>query len=268
LRQSFVEFARFPLFGKVRLYGYSAPTDHLPWWYAFAWLPAIFNPVAFGVLVAGAARAAWARAPAAPPLVLARATGGPVAALSLRQWLLFFTLAAWLAVLVLRPTLYDEERHILFLYPPLAVLAALGLDGLGARTKLALAAGVVAASVFSYAGWGRYAYVYKSPLIPNRHASQFMGDYWGLCVPVGVRALQAFVPAGAEVAVPEPFDLAELQYTRLTTGRWSGIPGYGPYRLVKQAAPGDDHYVLVYNRLGIDRQTLLDIQAARAQVVW
>jgi hypothetical protein len=264
--QSFVEFARFPLIGRVRLYGHWEATDHIPWWYAFAWIPVVFNQVAFGVVLAGAARSAWGGPPCVPAFELPTRDG--TLALSLRQWLLLFTLAAWLAVMVLRPNLYDEERHILFLYPPLTVLAALGLDGLGARTKYALAVGIAAASVVSYAGWGRYSYVYKSPLIPNRHASQFMGDYWALCVPVGMRALHGLVPPGAEVAVPEPFDLAQLQYARLTTGRWSAIPGYGPYRLVKQAPRSDDHYELLYYRLNFDRNALTDVRSGHAQIVW
>ena len=130
-------------------------------------------------------------------------------------------------MILLHPTIYDEERHLLFLYPPVLVIAALGLDDLGERLKYGLAVLAVASACSSYAHWGRYAYVYKSSLIGDRHAERFMGDYWGACIPLAVGALADRVPVGAPVVVPGPLDPALIQYARLRAGRRRD-PGSAP----------------------------------------
>ncbi len=265
LRTAISGFIRFAWVGTVRYFGHAAMSTALPWFYPFVWLPVILNPLAYLLLVIGLLRYL-----ARPRLVaqswLLDSRWGPVD-LSLRRWLALHATLFWLGVLVLRPTLYDEERHLLFLYPPLLVLAALGLDDLGERLKYALAALVIASSLLSYAGWGRYAYVYKSPLVGNRHADRFSGDYWGVCVPLAVAALEGRVPPGAEVVVFEPYDAAVAEYQRLREGRWSRRPGFGPYRFVRKSSSPTAVYIL-YNRNGFNARAVQAVHDGSATLVW
>ena len=169
-------------------------------------------------------------------------------------------------MIVLHPTIYDEERHLLFLYPPLLVLAALGLDELGERLKYGLVVLVVASACSSYAHWGRYSYVYKSSLIGDRHAERFMGDYWAACVPLAIDALAGRVPAGAPVVVPGPLDPALIQYARRRAGP-RALPGFGPYQIVRQPVSWPA-YIIMNNRSGRHEPVLRAIADGRARELW
>ena len=125
-------------------------------WYPFIWLPVMLSPATFLLLLWGLGRGALRRSLAPQSFLLPmrrRGTQGDTIDLSLdlslRRWLAIHAALLWLGVIVLHPTLYDEERHLLFLYPPLLVLAALGLDDLGERLKYGLAVLVVASACSS-----------------------------------------------------------------------------------------------------------------------
>jgi hypothetical protein len=252
LGRGLLTFAHFPWQGVVRYFGRSTPAGSLPRLYPAFWFPVMLTPVAFALFAVGLARGVFrgALAPQSFLLPVLPGPGGRTLDLSLRRWLALHAALLWLAVILLHPPAYDEERHFLYLYPPLLVLGALGLDDLGERLKLALAALVIVTAAVSYAGWGRYAYVYKSPLVGDRSADRFMGDYWGVCVPLAVDALAGRVPAGAEVVVPEPTDAARAQYDRLRAGPFAR-PGFGPYRIVRQRTTWPA-YLILTNRLGDD----------------
>jgi hypothetical protein len=167
------------------------------------------------------------------------------------------------------PVLYDEERHILFLYPPLLVLAALGLDRLKERYKHLLSALIVAASLASYARWGRYSYVYKSPLIGSSSSEQFMGDYWGLCVPLAVRALNGRVPPGTDVLVDGPDDVVALENAKLTGSTFGRVPGFGPYSFRTDGEFKPPFAAISTNRFGQHLDGVLgDAAAGRAKILW
>jgi hypothetical protein len=225
----------------------------------------MLTPAAFALLMAGLARGAVRRLPGLPSFVLP-APGGGTIDLSLRRWLALHAALLWLAAIVLHPAAYDEERHFLYLYPPLLVLGALGLDALDARLKVAFAALVIVTAAVSYAGWGRYAYVYKSPLIGDRSADRFMGDYWGACVPLAVDALAGRVPAGAEVVVPEPTDAARAQYARLRDGPFARRD-FGPYQIVGQPSVWPT-YLILTNRLGDNAPAIRAAAEGRARELW
>jgi hypothetical protein len=264
-RTAITGFTRFAWVGEVRYFGHSVLSTNLPRYYPFIWLPVMLSPAAFVLLVLGLSRG----------LVGPRALGHPFRLetrrgafdLTLRRWLALHAALLWLGVLLIHPTLYDEERHVLFLYPPLLLLAALGLDDLDERLKLALTVVLLATSLGSYAHWGRYAYVYKSPLIGEQSAGRFEGDYWGVCVPLAVSALEGRVPPGAEVVVSAPYDAALTEYDRLRQSRFRARPGFGPYTLVSRPArPGD--YSIVYNRNGGNAEVLRAIRDGRAALLW
>jgi hypothetical protein len=90
--------------------------------------------------------------------------------------------------LAARPTAYNAMRHFLFVLPPLAVLAALGLDRLlatlGSRARVAAGLGVAAGCllpVWRTAQLHPYGYVYFNDLFGGvpAAAGRFELDYWG-----------------------------------------------------------------------------------------
>jgi hypothetical protein len=257
-------FARFPWVNTIRYFGRGTMSNALPRWYPLIWLPVMLSPATFLVFLGGLARGATRRALAPQSFLLPTRRG--TLDLSLRRWLAIHVALLWLGVIVLHPTLYDEERHLLFLYPPLIVLAALGLDDLDRRLKIALTVVVVATSLSSYAHWGRYAYVYESSLIGNRGAHQFMGDYWGACVPLAVDALAGRVPAGSKVIVPGPLDPALIQYQRRREGTHAW-PGFGPYRILRESA-GWPAYLILNNRDGRNDAGLRAVQEGHGRELW
>jgi 4-amino-4-deoxy-L-arabinose transferase-like glycosyltransferase len=264
LGRGLLEFGHFHWVDTVRFFGRGVMSNALPQTYPFVWLPVMLTPAAFICLLVGLFRAATRRTPALPSFLLPTASGA--FDLSLRRWVAIHAALLWLGVIVIHPTLYDEERHLLFLYPPLLVLAALGLDDLGEKVKLTLAALLVVGSLASYAAWGRYAYVYKSPLIGDRGAHRFMGDYWGACVPLAVAALAGRVPAGADVIVPGPLAPALIQYARLRAGP-RAIPGFGPYRILRDPVRWPA-YLILNNRNGRNDPGLRAVADGRSRELW
>ncbi len=265
LGRGLLTFARFDWHGVVRYFGRTSLAGALPRWYPVIWLPVMLTPAAFVLFAVGLARGA-VRGALAPQSFVLPAPGGRTIDLSLRRWLAIHAALLWLGVLVLHPLAYDEERHFLYLYPPLLVLGALGLDDLGERLKVGLASLVIVTALVSYAGWGRYAYVYKSPLVGDRSADRFMGDYWGACVPLAVSALPDHVPAGAEVAVPGPTDAARAQVNRLRAGPFAR-PGFGPYRIVAEPSIWPA-YLILTNRNGYNAPGIRAVAAGRARELW
>jgi hypothetical protein len=178
-----------------------------------------------------------------------------------------FALAPWAAVLVLRPVLYDEERHLLFAMPLVAVSAALGLRGLTERVKVGVSCLVLASAAFALASWGKYAYVYKDPLLHVTN-EDFMGDYWGAASGAMAQALYDHVPGGSYVVVIAPPDplLDELQ--RRETSLLMAAPVPKSFQLEDRGPPSGPFYVIAMNRNGIDRKVLEDIAAGRARQVW
>ncbi len=265
LRTAITGFTRFTWSGQVRAFGHTWPATGLPRWYPFIWFPVALSPAAAIVATAGLVRSVW-RPPLSSTRLALPAQHGPIR-LSLRGWLAAHVLLLWLGVLVLRPTLYDEDRHLLFLFPPLLVLGALAFDDRSDRLKNGLAAIVALTSLVAYAQWGRFAYVYKSPLIGDRSASRFMGDYWGICVPLAVSALEGRVPPRAQVVVSGPYDAALAQVQRLEQSRFGGRPGFGPYRLARQPSePGA--FEIVYNRNGFSAWEQRAIATGRHELIW
>jgi hypothetical protein len=265
LKTAIFGFTQFAWSGDVRAFGHAWPAKELPRWYALIWLPVVLTPPAALVAVVGLVRC-FRRLPRVSHPFSLQLRRGPVD-LSLRRWLAVHAALFWLGVVILHPTLYDEDRHLLFLFPPVLVLAALAFDACRPRVKDAVAVLLAVTSLASYAQWGRYAYVYKSPVIGDRSAARFMGDYWAVCVPLAISALQDRVPANAEIVVPGPYDAAVAQYRRLREGRFSARPGFGPYRLVR-AASGPGAYSIVYNRNDFNAPALRDVAEGRAKLIW
>jgi hypothetical protein len=108
---------------------------------------------------------------------------------SLPQPRLFLLVLAWFAVplaaiLIMRPTMYDNFRQFLFILPPLFVLSALAFEELFRRLRpiafWALTLVVVAPGLLAMIGLHPYEYVYYNLLAGDRAslASRFENDYW------------------------------------------------------------------------------------------
>jgi hypothetical protein len=263
--ESFAVFSRFPWLGRVRLFGQTYLPTQLPWWYGPAWIPVSWEPCGLALLVVGlasfagvvarAARQGWRRP---IPLLLE----------SLPLWVALFALAPWVAVLVLRPVLYDEERHLLFAMPLLAVSAALGLRALGGKAKVGLSCIVLVSSVYAVGSWGKYAYVYKDPLLPRTANEDFMGDYWGAASGAMAQALYDHVPSGSTVVVIAPVDSLVEELQRRESSLLVHAPQPKSFRLEGRGPSSGPCYVVAWNRNGVDGWVLDDIRKGRAREVW
>jgi hypothetical protein len=264
LVESFSLFSRFPWRGTVRVLGANYPSTELPRWYGPFWIPMSWQPL--GLVLLGAGLAAFVVAVARDALRVRRVSTSVLTG-SLPLWVALFALAPWAAVVLLKPVLYDEDRHLLFAMPLLAVAAALGLRRLGERVKAGLAALVLAATVATIAGWGKYAYVYRSPLLRTA-AEDFKGDYWGVSSGAMAQALYDHVPDGAYVvvaALPEP---VTLEVERRQTSRLVRAQPPKWFRLELKGPPEGDFYVVATNRNGTNHRILEDIAAGRAREIW
>jgi len=263
--QSFGLFSRFTWIGRVRAFGWSYSATELPWWYGPAWIPVSWEPVGLSLLTVGALGFL---------LVVTRDflrhRSGPVVLFlqSLPVWVALFAVTPWAAVLVLRPVLYDEERHLLFAMPLLAVSAALGLRRLADPMKMALAGLVLVSVVHSVTSWGKYAYVYKNPLLPHSKNEDFMGDYWVVASGAMAQALYDRVPNGAYVVVVAPVDPLMVELERRESSLLLHAEAGKSFRLEDKGPPSGDFYVLATNRNGMNRRILEDIRAGTAREIW
>jgi hypothetical protein len=120
------------------------------------------------------------------------------------------------AVILRQPPLYDEERHLLFIYPTLVAGAVLGLERLDTRLKACLVVVILVGTLHAYWQWGRFGYVYRSPLIGNG-ANRFMGDYWGVCLAEVSTRLAGIVTEPTEVVVDGPISIMRWHAQRVRT---------------------------------------------------
>ncbi len=197
-RQALETAGRFPRSQPVLYLGEYLNSTDLPWHYVPVWL-AVQTPLpTLGLLLAGGLTAAWrmreSRAAAAGLGVVA---AGLVVPLGL--------------VLLTRPVLYDAARHFLFLLPPIAVLAAIGVEGLlaqlGQRVTERHAAHVLAtgAAVLlvglplpEMVRLHPYQYLYFNELVGGLPGAsrRFDLDYWGHSLREATLGLVAKLEAG------------------------------------------------------------------------
>lgn len=244
---SMLKFGKYTAWiGPVTFWGRTVLSNELPRWYAFSWLPVILNPLAFVALLAGLIGLAikTPRLGDAFPLRIAGRTWN----FSLKFWLVMIVAASWASVVVMHPVLYDEERHLLFLFPPLLVGAALGLDFLSPRAKTGLTVCLVLASLLSYARWTRYSYVYKSPIIGDTSGAAFMGDYWGMCVTPLIAELKGKVPPDSEITIVGPGGIGQLALDRLNEGLFTKEEGFAGFRYQEPQRIGRPAVVIAINR--------------------
>ena len=126
----------------------------------------------------------------------------------------------------------------------------------------------MAISLISYASWGRYAYVYKSPLIGDTRATAFSGDYWGACLSEAVKALPAYVPKHAVVYADDYKGSAVLAARRFRESRFASIPGYGDYDWTMEYPTQLPWYAVVFNRAGTIEGILAKVTEGKLRILW
>lgn len=186
LMQAFLRMSHFPWEGEVRYLGTSINASALPWHYAPVWI-AVSTPLLYTVLfLAGCFFSAQS--------LIKNPWHPDTEGRDLRIFLLwfFFPLAA---VIALKSTLYDEWRHLFFIYPAFVMLALFGLRSAwqaisrrcSQRPAAAIVAAVIAANLL-----GVTVFMFRNHPFQNVYFNRLAGrngeevrdnfdlDYWGV----------------------------------------------------------------------------------------
>ncbi|MBI1245754.1 MAG: hypothetical protein GC202_12165 [Alphaproteobacteria bacterium] len=182
--------------------------------------------------------------------------GGPFSMRTQSLLLAFAILLPLTTFPILRPITYDGIRHFLFVLPPLAVAAALGIAGAldamanAARpARLAFSAvlvGALAAHIGALAAIHPYQYAFYNALVggPGGAAGRFETDYWGSAYREAATALDAYVAKEG----------GGRAYTVFVCSEGSSAAPFltPPLRLAKDDVAAD--FYLSTTRLGCDRE--------------
>ena len=178
------------------------------------------------------------------------------------------------AVIALNSNVYDDWRHVYFLYAPICVLAAFGLRGLAALPKpgvraaaFALAAVGIAAAVVQMVRLHPHQNEYFSPLLNKSGlADRWEMDYWSVSLKAALDALLKIEPSGRVLAAAPSWWIAERNMKilpkddrrRLSVNR--NFPSYA----ISHAAGGEDALPVVWER-EIYGAPFIAIRDARAE---
>ena len=259
------KFSHFPVGGLTRVFSETYDVQHLPIWYPYAWIPVILHPFTFALLILGLGLCLF---PGAPFL---KGTGVQFKSikLSLKSWLALCFALPCLAILIKHPVFYDEERHVLFLFPILLVLGALGFEKIKGSWKLSMGALSLILSGMTYAQWGRYSYIYQSPLVGH---TLFTGDYWAVCTSDMINELPHYVPEGARIGYLMPPPIVRLQLNRLHNSTYPPLKNFPDYSFEEldpsHYMPPENGYVLSLNRFDRGEIERADLNSGRAKQVF
>lgn len=178
---STVLFTDYPWRGAVRFFGMQYPANALPRWFAFVWLPVGVHLGALAACTVGLL-STICRKRKNTLRTFFWGFGRIGCTVDFLDWFALVTCVSFASVILTHPTLYDEDRHILFLLLLVYTLGFLGLEWLSEHIKKCLTVILILWSVLSVYRWGSYAYIYRNPLIADSFRSyHFMGDYWSAC---------------------------------------------------------------------------------------
>lgn len=172
--QALLGAANYPWDGGVLFAGRNYTATTLPWYYAPWWFLISTPPV----VLAGVAMSAF--------FITSRAD------LLRRIGLWVVVVLPVTAAIMMRSTLYDGIRHLLFVYPVLAVLAAAGWSGVLRADRprwvrrgagMAVAVGLASVLIF-HVRFHPNQGIYFNGLVggPGRAFMRYEMDYWGNCV--------------------------------------------------------------------------------------
>lgn len=243
-------------------FGIQWQSNALPFWYAPLWIPVGMHPLTLIAMVVGIV---GIRTSSSLHHLVLR-TGKYTSTLTLRTWMWMLALGSYAAVMIVQPTLYDEDRHLLFLLPPLIVACLLGWEFIAERWKYAAAGLLLCTSMLSSAHWGQYAYVYKSPLIGQQPRGAFLGDYWGTCMTQAGVALKTVNAPTLPVKADAP--AAETEVRRRRESILFRDENYARYTFVHSVPSSGSYIRIAYNRWLLDEEVFRWIKEGKATLLW
>lgn len=188
---NFQSFSHYRWQGEVLFMGRVIKATSLPWYYLPVWI-GITTPLMWLFF------ALWGVATLARSLV--RRPADYLANTPERNLVLYLCsfLAPVLAVIVLHSVVYDDWRHLYFIYPPLVLLMAYGVHRLDVRMKgtwaRAFLAGQLAGMAFTLSEEHPYQQVYFNNLASHKEGSlkkKYEMEYWGCSYKDGLEWLAA-----------------------------------------------------------------------------
>lgn len=251
-------FSNFPWEGSVRIFGQSLDKTNLPLWYYPAWLVVGAEPITFMMTIIGIIIVTTS-------VIRKQIQEKTWWSYDFEYWLGLIVLLSWMAVLILRPEDYDEDRHLLFLFPPIILLAGFGLKKIPTRLQAGIASVILFFVCLNYVSWGVYAYAYKSPLV-SRYAHDYMGDFRGVCMNAAAHAVSGLVPQDALIqAWGIPTQEIEAQAHRLHNSRIAKDTSYVVPTFSLQKGIPD--YFLISNRDGLIEKAFMGSDFANAKII-
>jgi hypothetical protein len=204
LVESIQVMSQYPWRGTVLFNGVLFPSTELP---------AFYLPVLLGIQLTETALLAILGGVAIGIIGLARKERRSRAVLALA---LVWCILPLLGFMITRAPLYDNFRQVLFILPPLFMVAGLALEKVRRLPiQIAIIALAVMPGVMAGLGLHPYEYIYYNRLVGGMHGAfrRFEMDYWGTSYREAAAYLDATAPANATVWVEGPTHILQ-EYAR------------------------------------------------------
>lgn len=200
--QSFSESSDFPWEGKVLFNGVGYRPDELP---------SSYLPTLMGIQLSEPLLALFAGGMAVGAIKLFRKQIDPEMSWILLAWL-FLPIAG---VLVLKPRLYDNFRHFLFILPPVFIFAGVGIQSMFDWIRkpllyIAIITALVTPNIYWILQLHPYEYTYYNSFVGGVGGAfrRFETDYWTTSYREVVEYLNQVAPQNAKVIVWGPANVA------------------------------------------------------------
>jgi hypothetical protein len=203
LIRSYKVMGRFPLSLSVLVDGEYFESTNLPASYIFKLLPIQFTePVVIGFLIG--------------LIVFILQVKNKKIPLGYAALLAFWFFVPVLLILIRRPTMFDNFRHMLFIMPPVLVIFGIGLDWLlnsinWRWVSVVIGILVIFPGAIALINLHPYQYVYYNQFVGGVGGAydQYEMDYWGTSYREGIEYINEVADTEASVVVWGPSGLAE-----------------------------------------------------------
>jgi hypothetical protein len=233
LVESAIVMSRYPWRGEVLYAGTLYPSTGLP---------ASYLPVLLAIQLT---ETAWLAILSGVVIALVLTLRRVAAAGSLLLLALVWCVLPLLGFIISHSPLYDNFRQVLFVLPPLFILAGLAFDRIDhRRLRFAAIALAVLPGIIAGALLHPYEYIYYNSLVGSTHGAfrRYELDYWGTSYREAANYLAEVAPANATVWVEGPTHLLQL-YAR---------PDLKIYSTYESARLDRYDYVVALTRFDLD----------------
>jgi hypothetical protein len=173
-------------------------SDELPWWYLPKTMAIQFTLPALALVLAGL-------------VGLVRSAKGRGPAVAAVWALLLWFLAPFVAVVAFKTPIYNYFRHVLFMMPPLFVMAAIALERLLRWARAPLAGAMLVAGLLLPGAWAifrlyPYEYGYFNEFVGGVRGAngRYMSDYWCTSLREAMTFVNDYAPMSADIAIAGP----------------------------------------------------------------